>query len=146
MTSAGQRFMRRAFLANLAATAVAGPLGALVQQQLSFEIVAIDLDSLAQWPLTALVVLVMGQLAGWIAGSPVDAALARLAPRLHWLGVPISAGLAVAIFAWTLPWELKEGELPLLLGLTAAFFGVRRLWLLQSERQGQGAARVESGT
>lgn len=123
--------MRRALRANLLATAVAGPVGALVQRHLSFEILGFDPGTppLLRALGLVLAVLLLGQLTGLIAGVPVDRVVARLAPRWRWSAVPLSAGLAVALFAATLAWELRASEIVLLLALTATFFGVRRACL-----------------
>lgn len=117
--------MRRSLFATACATAVAAPLGALVQRGLSFELVSIAAAPPWRLALThVLAIGVLGALAALVAGAPVDRAARRwrLPP---WSAVPLSAALAVGLFALSVPWRLEGGEAALLLVLTAAFFGVR---------------------
>lgn len=119
--------MRRSLFATACATAVAAPLGALVQRGLSFELVSIAAAPPWRLALThVLAIGVLGALTALVAGAPVDWAARRWRlPGAPWSAVPLSAALAVGLFALSVPWRLEGGDAALLLVLTAAFFAVR---------------------
>lgn len=122
------RFLRATAFASL----VAGPLGVLVQRRLSFELLSIDEGGRSWWRIPAYFVaaLLMGLLTALVAGAPVEYVLGRLhVRRARWWSVPLASGIAVWLFSLVVPWGLRAGEVVLLLGWMAVFFGVRAIFM-----------------
>ncbi len=129
------RAATRSVLATLGATAVAGPLGVVIQQALSFQILWLGDDpGLALGLAYAGIIVGIAMLTQLIAGAPVEWAVRRLAPRAREsrravLATLLSAALAVALFSLNVSWGLRPYEAGLLLALTLVFFATRRTLL-----------------